>query len=819
MTRSRLRKLKQFQLVEHSQVARAGLPIASALLILSPAAYAQQADTAAGAGGATLEEIVVTATKRSENLQNVPISIQALGTEKLEQLHVTDFSDYAQFLPTVSFQSAGPGFSHAYMRGVAASNNINHSGPSPSVGVYLDEQPVTTIDGELDIHIYDIERVETLAGPQGTLYGASSQAGTIRIITNKPDPSAFKAGYDVGVNTVAHGGIGYVGEGFVNLPLSPSAAIRLVGWDEHKAGYIDNVPGTIVWTPPASNVATNAPFVKNDYNDATTKGARGALKIDLNDQWTITPTVMGQVQDSHGFFGFNPALGDLKVQHFLPEYQHDSWVQTALTVEGKISNFDIVYAGAYLNRNTHTASDYTDYSIFYDTPTTGAYFKDNAGNIINPDQLILGIDNYTHLSQELRISTPKENRVRFVGGLFYQRQVHEILQDYVIPNLATSLSVQGWPNTWWLTDQERKDTDEAIFGELTFDVTDKLAATVGDRYFKSINSLAGFYGFAAGGPFASSEGEATCAVPFVPFHGAPCQDLNGPNIRTNASGNSPKVNLTYKFDADHMMYATFSKGFRPGGVNRAGGGSIPPYKPDFLTNYEIGWKTTWLAKSLRWNGAVFREDWKDFQFSFLGPNSLTIVANAGQAQILGMESDLEWAATNNLTLSAGLSYLDAQLKQNYCGEAQCTTPEAPYGTQLPVTPKFKEDLTARYTFDWAGFKGHLQLAAVYVGDRWADLRSAEYHDHTDANGNVTSISYLGNPRGILGQEKAYTTVDVSAGLEKHGFSYELYINNVADTRAQLDNFAECEAVKCGQTTDYILPNQPRTIGLRFGQKF
>ena len=209
-----------------------------------PRLYA--ADAPADASGGALQEVIVTAEKRTENLQDVPVSITALGTERLEQLNVQNFNDYVKYLPSVAYQSGGPGFAKIYMRGVASGDNANHSGPLPSVGVYLDEQPVTTIQGPLDIHIYDIERVEALAGPQGTLYGASSEAGTLRIITNKPDPSGFKAGYDLTGNAVRGEG-GYIAEGFVNIPLSANAAIRLVGWAERDGGYIDNVPGTAVF--------------------------------------------------------------------------------------------------------------------------------------------------------------------------------------------------------------------------------------------------------------------------------------------------------------------------------------------------------------------------------------------------------------------------------------------------------------------------------------------------------------------------------------------------------------------------------------------
>src|SRR5688500_9509179 len=233
MTRSRLRKLKRLAGKHHAAVA--SMPLAIALAGAMPAAFAQQSNSA------ILENIIVTAQKRSEDIQDVPVSIQAIGTERLEQLHVTDFDDYVKFLPSISYQTSGPGFAQVYMRGVASGGDGNHSGSLPSVGMYLDETPITTIQGNLDIHMYDIERVEALAGPQGTLYGASSQAGTVRISTNKPSSEAFAAGYDLEGNAVAAGDQGYVVEGFVKVPLGSAAAIRLVGWNRHDPGFIDNV--------------------------------------------------------------------------------------------------------------------------------------------------------------------------------------------------------------------------------------------------------------------------------------------------------------------------------------------------------------------------------------------------------------------------------------------------------------------------------------------------------------------------------------------------------------------------------------------------
>ena len=651
-----------------------------------------------------LGTITVTAQKRVENAQDVPISIDALSTEKLTEMNVANFNDYAKLLPSMSVQNIFIGSSQVYMRGVASGSNGNHSGPLPSVGTYLDEQPITTVQGAMDVHIYDIQRIEALAGPQGTLYGASSQSGTLRIITNKPDPKAFSASVSTEVNSVANGGIGYITDGYVNLPLSDSAALRVVGWSKKDAGFIDNVYGTRTY-PTSGITANNADRVHSDYNSADTRGARAALKVDLNDNWSITPSLIGQSQHANGINGFDPKVGDLKVTHFYPEDFDDHWIQSALTVQGKIGNFDLVYALAHLNRDDSYNQDYSDYSFWYDTlHGYGSYIHDNAGNLINPGQYIHGVDKYRKTSHELRLSSPREQRFRFVVGAFTERQSHDIHQQYFINGLGTDISVTGHPNTLWLTQQVRHDNDSALFGEMSYDLTDQLTATLGGRVFHTEDSLKGFFGFGAG--YSSGTGEGACFDPH-PFNGAPCVNLDKTTKQNDSLG---RANLTYKFDNDKMIYATWSEGFRPGGINRRS--TFGPYKADFLTNYEFGWKTEWLDHRLRFNGAVFQEDWKDFQFAFLGQNALTIIKNASQAQIRGLETSLSWAATYNLVLSGGLALYNAELTANYCGTTDASGnpiticqvgqtdangkplyPDiAPKGTRLPVTAKVKGNL-------------------------------------------------------------------------------------------------------------------------------
>jgi iron complex outermembrane receptor protein len=770
-------------------------------------------------GSVALEQVVVTAQKRSENLQDVPVSIQAFGEAKLEQLQVSSFTDYVKYLPSVSFQTTSPGFSNVYFRGVASGGDGNHSGSLPSVGVYLDEQPVTTIQGALDIHVYDIARVEALSGPQGTLYGASSQAGTLRIITNKPSTAGFSAGYDLEANTIAHGDAGYIAEGFVNQPINDKVAVRLVGWAEHQGGYIDNVAGTRTY-PTSGATVTNADRVEKDYNDVDVYGGRAAVKIEAGDNWVITPQVMGQVEKVGGIFAEDRTLGALKVAHYYPENSNDKWWQAAMTVEGKISNLDVTYAGSYLDRDVDTRQDYTDYSYFYDTLTTyGAYWTDDAGNPVNPSQYIIGHDAYQKVSHELRVSTPQDYRFRLVGGLFYQRQTHGIYQNYRIDALGPAYSVSTSPGTIWLTQQKRIDRDSAVFGEAAFDLTDKLTITGGIRFFKSDNSLKGFYGYGEGysgdkydpdtGEFIrDGTGEAACNGRGSEIKGAPCTNLDK---RVKEDGNSKKLNVTYTIDPDKLVYVTYSEGFRPGGINRRG--TLPPYHSDFLKNYEFGWKTSWADNRFRWNGAVFHQTWDDFQFSIVGANGLTEIKNAVSADINGAETDFSYAVMQGLTINGAASYIDATLKGTYCGKLDPDTGEpitdcpvdldeyperAPDGQRLPVTPKFKANLTARYEFDLNGFDAFVQGGIVGQTDAWADLRTFA--------------------RDVLGKQAGYITTDLSAGLSRSNWTFSAYVTNLNDSRGSLTRSTECVEAICGAQV-YSVPLQPRTLGVKFGQKF
>jgi iron complex outermembrane receptor protein len=806
MTRSRRRKLLRMRGRQRPCALLKGLPLASIVLAGVPSTFAQEQSSTTG-----LQEIVVTAQKREANLQDVPMSIQALATARLEELNIQSFSDYAQFLPSVAYQSVAPGHDQITMRGVSSSYSRFLTGPLPTVATYLDEQPVTNIQGTLDIHIYDVARIEALAGPQGTLFGASSEAGTLRIITNQPDPSGFKAAYDLEGNAVDHGSEGYVAEGFVNIPLSPVAAVRLVGWSEHDAGYIDNVPGTRTYpssgiciantAPPPAGCVSTPGLAKNNYNPVDTNGGRAALKVMLGDSWTITPTLMGQETKYDGLFGYNPQVGDLDVTTFYSHADKTRWLDGSLTIEGKIADFDLVYTGAYLNRRESENTDYTDYSLAYDS-FVSHYVVDNAGKLINPSQTYAISQRLTSQSHELRIITPKDQRIRFTGGVFLEHQFVEHVLPTEIPGLAQSLWVTGWPNTWFVEAQARTYYDSAAFGELYYDLTPKLTATAGIRAFKVKAGTKGFDGYSD--TIDAIYGFALpCLAPGI--LGAPCTNIER---RYDQHGYIPKLNLTYRFDQERMIYATWARGFRPGG-NQVGllPSVAPPYKADFLTDYEIGWKTSWAGNRLRFNGSIFQEDWKDFQFNFQGQAGFIIIANAGQARSRGLESDLTWAPTDALTLTGGFTLLDAKLTENYCGAldangnavTNCPAPLAPEGTQLPGSPKFKGNVTGRYQFNVAGVNAFVQGAFVYQTSAWPDLRLKQ--------------------RTALGEESPYGVVDLATGFTQGRSSVELFVNNALDKRGEVTRFAECNPTLCAPVATYIAVIQPLTVGLRFGQKF
>ena len=785
-------------------VSRAALRatlFATTILVSAPA-LAQSAP--AEEAEASSDDIIVTAQKREQNLQDVPISIQALGGERLAERQVSSFDDYAKLLPSVSFQSFGPGQSQLFFRGISSGGDGLHGGSLPTAGLYIDETPVTTIASAVDIHIYDIARVEALSGPQGTLFGASSLAGTLRIITNQPNPNKTEGSVDFNLNKFGEGDVGGTVEGFVNLPLSDKAALRVVGFYQKDGGYIDNIRGTRTYllgdTDPTTNLTiNNNALVEKDFNDVTTYGGRAALGIDLDDNWTVTPSIIYQHQETKGPFLFDPRAGDLNVVDYIPTANKDRWYQAALTIKGEIGNWDLVYSGGYFGRKVDNQSDYSEYTVAYDALLGSYYtnFVDSAGRFIDPTQTVVLGDKYTKHTQEIRISSPAENRFKVTAGLFYQRQTDKIRADYVIPGLGRAVPAAIVPtstDSLFKTRAFRVDRDYAAFVDGTFDITDQLSLNAGIRVFKARNTFEGFSGF-------RSNALATNCLPTTQPD-RPCQNFDRVYKET---GETHRVTLTFKPTDDKLVYATYSTGFRPGGNTRRQG--INPYVSDTLDNFELGWKTTWLDRRLRINGAVFYEKWNDLQYGLspVGSAGVTNIYNAGDARVYGIEGDISWRFPGGFLLTASGTYIDAQLTTDFCQIGASGNPDcnlgalaAPRGTRLPVQPKFKGTLNARYEFDLGGKETFVQGSANHQGGTRSYLTTAE------AN--------------LLGPTQGFTTFDFSVGSKIGKWSIEAYIQNAFDKRGQLSINTVCAPLICGAGAR-VYPIKPQIFGIKAGTRF
>ena len=787
-------------------IRRQSLASAGAVALVSGVAAVPMA---AAQEGFAIEEVIVTAQKRDESLQDVPISIDVIGEAQLESLGITDLEDFAQLLPSVSYVALGPGSGSIYIRGISGGGE-NVLGSSPNVAVYLDEQPITAVGGYLNPHIYDIARIEALAGPQGTLYGANAQSGSIRIITNRPNPAGFEASYDMEANSIKDGDIGYLFEGMVNIPLSDRAALRVVGWHKEDAGFIDNEPYTHTFSnanvraglsDPALIAAAadftvdNAGVTESDFNEATTTGARVALGIDLNDNWTVTANLMRQELERSGVWDHDPSeVGDLKVTRLLPDKGDDEWTQASLVVEGEIAGYSLTYAGAYLDRKSYSTVDYSLYTDWY---ISGGFvqrfyscYVSYFGQCTDPREASTYADRVKRDNHEIRIASPQDKRLRALLGAFYEDSKHDFDWEWHVLGLNGLTSAAGTPaaveppDIYWTTDMVRGNEETAIFGEVAFDLADNFTAAFSFRSFDSEVSLRGFYG----------------TVWWPQRFGARGPDEQNADLVTKDKDTVIKANLSWHITDDIMLYSTYSEGYRPGGLNRdpttvAGFG----YDPDFVESVELGVKASAMDGRLRYNLAAFTMDWDDFQLTRID-NSIspaTLTYNIGTARSRGVEGDLAYLLTENWDVSMAFSLIDAELTEDYwinSANEGDGNPDAEKGRSLPRVPDFKANLSTRYSFQLQDFNGYVQAYWVYTGSSWNSL--------------------VANSRAVRDRKKqhAYDILNLAVGIERDNWGAELFMRNVTDERAEVfKNAASWDS--------RITTNRPRTIGLRWRQKF
>jgi len=505
----------------------------AAILSGAPAGYSYAATAADASDSEGIAEITVTAQRRNESVQDVPITIQAITGAQLTQLNVQTLNDLLKYTPNVTFASNGPGAGQIYMRGLSAGNAGNQSAattaPFPNVALYLDDESMTFPGRNLDVYMVDMERVEVLEGPQGTLFGGGAEAGAVRYITNKPKLNVTEGNFDATYGTTAGGDDNSSVSGTINIPLIPDhLAIRATIFDDNRGGYISNVPSTISF--PGSPVANNNALVESNTNPVTYKGLRVQGLYQINDDWNVLLAQNYQRMEADGYFAQYPigsdgqALGRDQITAFTPNYDKDKYESTAWTLNGKVDDFKLVYTGSYLVRNIEQQNDYSNYlrsgaGQYYACTGGGAYFANGPTYPSSQTKTCYApvgswrdkVEN-SHQSHEIRASSPEDFFVRGIVGAFYEDFKIADQQDFnylVIPqctpaNLAIADTggpacvsnvgpLAGTPasnpnrrssSTAFGEDVQRGYKQVALFGSFDVDLIPKvLTLTAGTRHF------------------------------------------------------------------------------------------------------------------------------------------------------------------------------------------------------------------------------------------------------------------------------------------------------------------------------------------------
>ena len=531
---------------------KTALAAAVAVILGGGAADAQQQGSES-----IFEEIIVTATKRQANMQSIPLSVQAMDGGSLRELGIESFDKYVEFLPNVVAAGNGPGKKEIFIRGSATDQTSITIGPAnstaPGVALYVDEQPVSFGARNLDYYAVDLERIEVLAGPQGTLFGASSQSGTMRLITMKPQQDVFQTGFNARY-AVTDGGSGSAAvDAFINIPITDKFATRVVVYSDSQGGWIDNIPAT--FTPSAVVIdrnqlggfgplvadadsvvsATNDTLVQKNWNEAVYRGARLGLAYDLNGEWDIVVQHSSQTLEVEGSFLSDPSLGDGHSAKFSPEYNGDDFGLTTWTLNGRIANLDLIYTGGFLSRDVDSVIDYTFYNngggyITYYLCSGNIY--DTTGldpnNCFDPTKQYLERTKSERTTHEFRISSDAENRLRFIGGVYFNtletNHVGEfqylsandafsehinsynndnsgdgfLLGQTTLPTAGVNTSGPRGPETVFFNDFTRSEDEIAFFGKVAFDVSDAVTVSVSARSYDLDTQLQGASNFSFG---------------------------------------------------------------------------------------------------------------------------------------------------------------------------------------------------------------------------------------------------------------------------------------------------------------------------------
>jgi iron complex outermembrane receptor protein len=793
--------------------SRIGLAVATALAGAGGWSAAQ-ADVAAAAttdssatGG--LQEVVVTARKREENLQNVPVSIDVFSQQDMKNLAINNMDDYMQKVPSISYISTGPGTQLFVMRGVSDGSNPNYANTS-STGFFVDDMSMSSSGAQPDLHLYDIERIEILNGPQGTTFGAGAMSGAIRYVTNKPDLHSFSAGIDFDGGQIQGGQQNWSYEGFLNAPLIDGVlGLRVSAFSVSQGGFINNALTTRTWVNGA--VSDNSQWARNDYNRENVEGGRLELKAQFNEGWSALLTYGFQRQSTHGAWDEDPTLAPRTVARFGPESNLFETNMLDFHLDGDVGIGDLVFASTYWNQERRQWDEYSQYEQNFNggsqegfTCLTDPYYSQLAPLYVPPPgtpysgcnpalQYYSYNINPQRWSNELRLASKNGGRVHWIAGLYWERTIDRNYNNtYYMPGLqpngeafqyelnAYQLTQPTLPAGVWYTYTETSwilQTSE--FANINFDVTDKLNVEAGVVHFHD---------------------DETYDTPVLGFTYAP----NSPSYyKTDSHKWDSRLGVSYKLTDHAMLYADFAQGFRPGGANSGDppacytAGVPASYTPDTLNNFEVGWKTTSLNNRLLWNGAVYDMDWKNLQaliYNALVCPSSSYNINVGDARIYGAETNIDFRANENWSTQASVNYTQASVtstvNSNYDGYV---------GERLPFAPYLNWSWNVRYTQPLANnLSGYLQFDIAHKGDMYNGLNP---QDPNSGLGRILQPSY-----SIMNLRLGLNPTDGDRWL------LELYITNLADKNAIIYS-------NTGNFDLRLTTNEPRVYGLRLSYRW
>jgi iron complex outermembrane receptor protein len=715
----------------------------------------------AAAGAQTAEqgaEVVVTAQKRSEHLLRVAAPVTALGAGQIARTEAVDLSDFSAQVPGLNLISDRAGETQIVLRGITTGSPV-----SSTVATYVDDTPYgsstsAALGGELtpDLDPSDLQRVEVLRGPQGTLYGASSLGGLVKYVTTPPNPAAYAGRIEADGSLVDHGQDGYAVRGMLNVPLGDTLAIRVSAYDRLDPGYIDD---------PQRGL--------KDVNSTLLDGGRAALLWRPTQALSISLTALVQNLSSNGTSDedvnvtgqtITPIGGGLQQIRFAGEPLHIRYRLYSGTINYDLGWASLTSITSYTTMNETAEVDETQTFGAIATTLTGLpNFGTTTGSLLAQNKW----------TEEVRLASPSGSRLEWQGGFFYTQE--HSARDEPTASFDTLTGVTNLPaNTLFFARLLSEYTEYAGFGDVTYHFTPQFDVLAGLRYSTNNQTFSlAENGIFAGGPSSQAGVSSDHSVTYL-------------------------VTPRYKFDENNMVYARIASGYRPGGPNAPTPSDIAAgvplaYRPDTLTDYEIGYKAALLNHMLTLDLSAFYIDWQDIQIE-TDFNGITSNGNGGTARSDGFEGNAVLTPMEGLTLSANLAYTDAQLTENAPGV------NGKNGDELPNVPKWAAGFNADYDFPLPGeTTGFVGGGVHYLGDR--------------ESGFVTG-SPANFVRPVL---PAYATVDLRGGVNFKRITFEVYAKNVGDSRG-LNNITSLNL--SGFTNPWTASViQPRTVGMSVTASF